>query len=243
MTCTKSLCEAKPGCVLEPVILDKPGQQCRYSDDHKLEHMDRFLDHELQRLTEKSQKLAAQCKNRLGLKCYRRMRQFLRLHRFVVKVQERDETAETKALTPDLVQKLYTAINSAMVAFQNSNEQPSCFKDAKNMLVTAMLDDAFEMSRRAQEASGFCSLGASAARVLVFRAATPVAAHPARSQEERQFAVFSAFQRVTCTEFHEEDAGRLRGAIAGDADIAWGARAGSLSSRGARCMLQGNPGV
>jgi len=80
-------CADTEGCAAQLLWLDTPRQQCRFTDEYKLmpENVPRFLPVELARLEEKSATFASKGCLFGGWwgKCYRRMRQIVRLLKYV----------------------------------------------------------------------------------------------------------------------------------------------------------------
>lgn len=82
----------KEGCAKEKVWLDSPGQGCRYTMEYKLmpEHITRFFTSELARLEHKSKKFAKNGCLFGGFlaNCYRRIRQIVRLSKYLRRAKE-----------------------------------------------------------------------------------------------------------------------------------------------------------
>jgi len=164
-------CSATEGCAVQPIWLDRPRQRCRFTDEFKLrpEQVPKFLPVELKRLEEKSATFAKYgCL--LGgwfAKCYRRMRQIVRLLKYVqqaVKEAKADPSHPAHALASSeaTTQALQRAADNLAVGFakhekgkEHGADFPEAFARLKRMPETlrtaAEIADSKNSSLSAQE--------------------------------------------------------------------------------------------
>jgi len=120
-------CSGVEGCEWHKLWLDTPRQSCRFSDGYKLqpENVQRFLPVELARLEEKSATFASNGCLFGGWfsKCYRRMRQIIRLLKYVrraVSEAKKDPSHPSHALaaSEETSQKLLRAADNMAAGFK-----------------------------------------------------------------------------------------------------------------------------
>jgi hypothetical protein len=121
-------CKSTEGCGIEKVYLDTPRQKCRFTNEYKLkpDYILKFFPVELARLGIKSATLAEKgCifGGRWG-KCYRRMRQIMRLLQYfrravdVVKKAGQDHPAYTYVTSPEVEKALKIIAGNIATGFK-----------------------------------------------------------------------------------------------------------------------------